>query len=150
MADRINDIVLVHGGFVDGSGWVGVYNILEKDGFNYITAFAPDPGELVNTLIANPPPGAPVPPPVDGYLFLDKQKFAASFAGDADVATAKFMADSQVPWGVNALAGTITTPGWKSKPSAAIYVQARRRNEHGSSGKSRDLCVASERRRCTD
>ena len=160
MAHRVNDIVLVHGGFVDGSGWMGVYRILEKHGFNvsivqnptislegdvaatkmiidqqpdgvilvghsyggaviteagthkkvaglvYITAFAPDAGESVNTLIANPPPGAPVPPilpPTDGFLFLDKQKFAASFAADVDAATAKFMADSQVPWGVNAL-----------------------------------------------
>jgi pimeloyl-ACP methyl ester carboxylesterase len=179
MAQRVKDIVLVHGGFVDGSGWMGVYNILDKDGFNvsvvqnptlslegdvaatklildqqpndvilvghsyggaiiteagthekvaglvYITAFAPDAGESVNTLIANPPPGAPVPPilpPVDGYLFLDKQKFAASFAGDVDPATAKFMAASQVPWGVNALGGTITTPAWKSKPSWYLLV----------------------------
>jgi pimeloyl-ACP methyl ester carboxylesterase len=179
MAHRVNEIVLVHGGFVDGSGWAGVYNILEKDGFNvsivqnptislegdvaatkliidqqpadvilvghsyggavtteagthkkvaglvYITAFAPDAGESVNTLIANPPPGAPVPPilpPAAGYLFLDKQKFAASFAGDVDDATAKFMADSQVPWGVNALAGTITTPAWKTKPSWYLLV----------------------------
>lgn len=173
------NIVLVHGGFVDGSGWMGVYDILQKDGFSvsvvqnptislegdvaatkmildqqpddvilvghsyggaviteagthpkvtglvYITAFAPDAGESVNTLIANPPPGAPVPPilpPVDGYLFLDKQKFAASFAGDVDAATAKFMADSQVPWGLNALGGTITTPAWKSKKSWYLLV----------------------------
>jgi pimeloyl-ACP methyl ester carboxylesterase len=179
MAQRVNDIVLVHGGFVDGSGWMGVYSILEKDGFNvsvvqnptislegdvaatkmiidqhqedvilvghsyggaviteagthkkvaalvYVTAFAPDAGESVNTLIANPPPGAPVPPilpPTDGYLFLDRQKFASSFAGDVDGATSKFMADSQVPWGVNALAGVITTPAWKSKPSWYLLV----------------------------
>jgi pimeloyl-ACP methyl ester carboxylesterase len=179
MAHRVNDIVLVHGGFVDGSGWMGVYSILEKDGFNvsvvqnptislegdvaatklildqqsddvilvghsyggaiiteagthkkvtglvYVTAFAPDAGESVNTLIANPPPGAPVPPilpPIDGYLFLDTQKFAASFAGDVDAATAKFMAHSQVPWGLSALGGTITTPAWKSKPSWYLLV----------------------------
>jgi pimeloyl-ACP methyl ester carboxylesterase len=94
-------------------------------GLVYITAFAPDAGESVNTLIANPPLGAPVPPllpPIDGYLFLDKQKFAASFAADVDAATAKFMADSQVPWGVNALGGTITTPAWKSKPSWYLLV----------------------------
>lgn len=94
-------------------------------GLVYITAFAPDAGESVNTLIANPPPGAPVPPilpPIDGYLFLDKQKFAASFAADADAATAKFMADSQVPWGLNALGGTITTPAWKSNPSWYLLV----------------------------
>ncbi len=33
MADRVNNIVLVHGGFVGGSGWMGVYGILESDGF---------------------------------------------------------------------------------------------------------------------
>ena len=177
---KISDIVLVHGGFVDGAGWRGVYDILKKDDFNvsvvqnptisligdvaatklvirsqpgpvvlvghsyggvviteagtdpkvaglvYITAFAPDVGELVNTLIANSPPGAPVPPilpPKDGYLFLDKAKFAASFAGDVDPKTAAFMADSQVPWGVDALAGTITQPAWKSKPN--WYLQVR-------------------------
>ena len=167
-------IVLVHGGFVDGSGWAGVHKILKKQGYNvlvvqnatksladdvattkavidslnsevvlvghsyggvviteagthpkvsslvYVTAFAPDKGESVASLIANPPPGAPVPPilpPKDGYLFLDPTKFAASFAADVDVDTASFMADSQVPWGVDALAGAVTEPAWKSKPS---------------------------------
>lgn len=167
-------IVLVHGGFVDGSGWEGVYKILKKDGYTvsvvqnptisladdvaatqrivhaqngpvilvghsyggvviteagndpkvaglvYITAFAPDKGESVSSLIKNPPPGAPVPPilpPQDGYLFLDTAKFAASFAGDVDAAKAAFMADSQVPWGVEALSGTIREPAWKTKPS---------------------------------
>ena len=167
-------IVLVHGGFVDGSGWEGVYQLLKKDGYRvsivqnptislagdvattklivhaqsgpvmlvghsyggaviteagtdpqvvglvYICAFAPDTGESVNTLIANPPPGAPVPPilpPQEGYLFLDKAKFPASFAGDVDAAKAAFMADSQVPWGVEALGGTISEPAWKTKPS---------------------------------
>jgi len=176
---NINNIVLVHGGFVDGSGWKGVYDILKKDGFNvsivqnptislsgdvaatrlivdaqpgpvilvghsyggaviteagtgpnvaglvYITAFAPDKGESVNALIANPPPGAPVPPilpPKDGYLFLDKAKFPASFAGDVAAKTAAFMADSQVPWGLDALAGTISEPAWKSKPSWYLIV----------------------------
>ncbi len=177
---KTNNIVLVHGGFVDGAGWRGVYDILKKDGFNvsivqnptislagdvtatrlvidsqpgpvilvghsyggvviteagthpnvaglvYITAFAPDKGESVNSLIANPPPGAPVPPilpPKDGYLFLDNTKFAASFAADVDPGTAAFMADSQVPWGVNALGGAVTEPAWKSKPS--WYLQVR-------------------------
>jgi pimeloyl-ACP methyl ester carboxylesterase len=177
---KIGNIVLVHGGFVDGAGWRGVYDILKKHGFNvsivqnptislagdvsstkliidsqpgpvilvghsyggvviteagthpnvaglvYITAFAPDKGESVNTLIANPPPGAPVPPilpPKNGYLFLDKVKFPASFAGDVDPKTAVFMADSQVPWGVDALGGAVTEPAWKSKPS--WYLQVR-------------------------
>jgi pimeloyl-ACP methyl ester carboxylesterase len=168
------NVVLVHGGFVDGSGWQGVYNILKKDGYNvtivqnpttsladdvavtkraiaqqdgpvvlvghsyggvvvteagtdekvkavvYIAAFAPDKGESVSALIANPPAGAPVPPilpPVDGFLFLDKGKFAAAFAADVDADVASFMADSQVPWGVEALAGAVTDPAWKVKPS---------------------------------
>ena len=167
-------IVLVHGGFVDGSGWEGVYQLLKKDGYRvsivqnptislagdvaatklivhaqsgpvmlvghsyggaviteagtdpqvvglvYLCAFAPDTGESVNTLIANPPPGAPVPPilpPQEGFLFLDKAKFHASFAGDVDAAKAAFMADSQVPWGVEALGGMISEPAWKTKPS---------------------------------
>ena len=86
----------------------------------YIAAFAPDAGESVNTLIANPPPGAPVPPilpPQDGFLFLDREKVHASFAGDVGDDQAAFMADSQVPWGVEALGGTITEPAWRSKPS---------------------------------
>ena len=167
-------IVLVHGGFVDGSGWEGVYKILKADGYDvsivqnpttsltadvaatkavisaqtkpvilvghsyggvvitesgtdpkvaglvYITAFAPDKGESVSSLIANPPPGAPVPPilpPQDGFLFLDREKFAASFAADVKPELASFMADSQVPWGLDALNGAVTEPAWKSKPS---------------------------------
>ncbi len=173
-AEKTNNIVLVHGGFVDGSGWQGVYQILKRNGHNvsvvqnpttsladdvaatkrviavqdgpvtlvghsyggaviteagndpkvsklvYIAGFVPDKGESVNTLIKDPAPGAPVPPilpPKDGFLFLDKTKFAASFAGDVDSESATFMADSQVPWGVDALAGTITDPAWKKKPS---------------------------------
>jgi len=176
MAERmeVRTVVLVHGGFVDGSGWESVYNILRKDGYAvaivqnptislaedvaatkriiaaqndpvilvghsyggvviteagndpkvarlvYIAAFAPDKGESVSTLIKDPPPGAPVPPilpPQDGYLFLDKAKFHASFAADVDKEKAAFMADSQVPWGVEALSGTISEPAWKTKPS---------------------------------
>jgi hypothetical protein len=86
----------------------------------YIAAFAPDKGESVNTLIADPPPGAPVPPilpPEDGFLFLDREKFPASFAADVSAEQAAFMADSQVPWGVDALGGSITDPAWRVKPS---------------------------------
>ena len=167
-------VVLVHGGFVDGSGWERVYKILRKDrytvsivqnptisladdvavtkrvvaaqsgpvilvghsyggaviteagndpkvaGLVYIAAFAPDRGESVSTLIKDPPPDAPVPPilpPQDGYLALDKAKFAASFAADVDKEKAEFMANSQVPWGLEALNGAISKPAWKSKPS---------------------------------
>ena len=167
-------IVLVHGGFVDGSGWEGVYGILKHGGYEvsvvqnpttsltddvtatkrilaaqdapailvghsyggvviteagndpkvaglvYIAAFAPDAGESVASLIQNPPPGAPVPPimpPQDGYLFLDKEKFSAAFAADVDSDKAAFMADSQVPWGLDALNGAVSVPAWKTKPS---------------------------------
>ena len=85
----------------------------------YVAAFAPGK-ESVASLIANPPPGAPVPPilpPKDGYLFLDRTKFAAAFAGDVEPETASFMADSQVPWGVDALSGAVSEPAWKTKPS---------------------------------
>jgi pimeloyl-ACP methyl ester carboxylesterase len=94
-------------------------------GLVYITAFAPDKGESVAALIKNPPPGAPVPPilpPQDGYLFLDRAKFPASFAADLDPEEAAFMADSQVPWGVEALGGKISEPAWKTKPSWYLIV----------------------------
>ena len=168
------NVVLVHGGFVDGSGWEGVYRALRQEGFTvsivqnptisladdvkatrrvvasqngpvilvghsyggaviteagndpkvvglvYIAAFAPDEGESVSALIKNPPPGAPVPPilpPQEGYLLLDKAKFPASFAADVEPDRAAFMADAQVPWGLEALGGTISEAAWKAKPS---------------------------------
>jgi pimeloyl-ACP methyl ester carboxylesterase len=170
----VKNVVLVHGGFVDGSGWAGVYQMLKRSGYSvsvvqnpttsladdvavtkralagldgpailvghsyggvviteagndpkvaglvYIAAFAPDTGESVAALIQDPPPGAPVPPilpPQDGYLFLDKAKFAASFAADVNAETAAFMADSQVPWGVEALGGAVRQAAWRTKPS---------------------------------
>jgi len=170
----IRNVVLVHGGFVDGSGWQAVHDLLTKDGYRvavvqnptlsleddsavtrrviddldgpvvlvghsyggaviteagvhekaaavvYIAAFAPDKGESVNTLIAGFPAGGPQPPilpPKDGFLFLDRDKFHASFAADMPAAQATFMADSQVPWGVNALGGTISEAAWRIKPS---------------------------------
>lgn len=170
----IKNVILVHGGFVDGSGWSQVYRGLRKDGYNvtivqnpttsladdvaatklaisqqsgavilvghsyggvviseagsdprvkglvYIAAFAPDKGESVQSLIANPAPGAPVPPilpPQNGFLFLDRAKFADAFAADVAPTEAALMADSQVPWGVNALTGAVTEPAWKSKRS---------------------------------
>jgi len=171
---NVKNVVLVHGGFVDGSGWQAVYSKLKHDGYHvsvvqnpttsladdvaatqqvlamqngpallvghsyggvviteagnspnvaalvYIAAFAPDAGESVASLIKDPPPGAPVPPilpPQNGFLMLDKSKFAASFAADVDPEVAAFRADSQVPWGLNALEGKVTTPAWRSKPS---------------------------------
>jgi pimeloyl-ACP methyl ester carboxylesterase len=168
------NIVLVHGGFVDGSGWRPVYDLLTQDGYHvsvvqnptlslasdatatrliidaqdgpvvlvghsyggaviteagtdqnvaalvYICAFAPDKDESVNTLLGGFPPDAPQPPilpPRDGFLFLDRDRFHASFAADLPADLAAFMADSQVPWGVDALGGTITDPAWRTKPS---------------------------------
>src|SRR5258707_4290234 len=168
------NVILVHGGFVDGSGWEGVYKILKRDGYSvsvvqnptisleddvavtkrtlatqdgpailvghsyggaviteagnhpkvsalvYIAAFAPDKGESVGSLIKDPPPSAPVPPilpPQDGFLFLDKAKFPASFAADVDAEKAAFMADSQVPWGLGAISGAISEPALRPQPS---------------------------------
>jgi pimeloyl-ACP methyl ester carboxylesterase len=168
------NVVLVHGGFADGSGWRAVHDQLRQDGYHvavvqnptlslagdaaaarliidaqdgpvvlvghsyggaviteagtdqnvaalvYICAFAPDQDESVNTLLAGFPtdvPGPPILPPSDGFLFLDRDKFPAAFAGDLPADLAAFMADSQVPWGVDALGGTITDPAWRAKPS---------------------------------
>jgi pimeloyl-ACP methyl ester carboxylesterase len=89
-------------------------------GLVYITAFAPDNGESVSSLIKNPAPGAPVPPilpPREGFLYLDKDKFADAFAGDVEAKTAQFMAESQVPWGLDALNGSVVNAAWKTKPS---------------------------------
>jgi pimeloyl-ACP methyl ester carboxylesterase len=175
----VRNVVLVHGGFVDGSGWQGVYDVLTADGYNvsvvqnqtlslesdvetthnvldqldgsailvghsyggaviteagqhervaglvYITAFAPDKGESVSTLIGGFPTDGPQPPilsPQDGFLFLDRDKFAESFAADVPARVAAFMADSQVPWGVEALGGTVSDPAWRSKPSWYLIV----------------------------
>jgi pimeloyl-ACP methyl ester carboxylesterase len=177
--NSIRNVVLVHGGFVDGSGWEGVSGLLTAKGYNvsivqnpttslaadvaatnqvldeqdgdvilvghsyggvviteagrhpkvkrlvYITAFAPDAGESVASLIANPPPGVsgpPILPPKDGFLFLDKAKFAAAFAADVAPEKADFMARSQVPWGLDALQGAATAPAWKTKPSFYLVV----------------------------
>jgi len=59
----------------------------------------------------------PILPPQDGFLFLDRARFADSFAADVEPGKARFMADSQVPWGVEALAGAVGSPAWKAKPS---------------------------------
>jgi len=91
----------------------------------YVTAFAPDQGESVNSLLGTFPADGPQPPilaPVNGYLFLDRAKFADSFAGDVPAADAAFMADSQVPWGLEALGGVVTKAAWRAKPSWYLHV----------------------------
>lgn len=174
LASAAASIALVHGGFVDGSGWEEVYRALKKEGYRvavvqnpttslsadvaatkqvvaalpgpvvlvghsyggaviteagndpkvaalvYIAAFAPDKGESVSTLIKDAPPGAPVPPilpPQNGFLFLDAEKFPDSFAADIPRDRAEFMANSQVPWGLDALNGVVTAAAWRTKPS---------------------------------
>ncbi|MFE2061049.1 alpha/beta fold hydrolase [Streptomyces sp. NPDC059467] len=91
----------------------------------YVTAFAPDQGESVNTLLGTFPadgPQPPILPPVNGYLFLDRAKFADAFAADVSAQEAAFMADSQVPWGLDALGGTVTKAAWHAKPSWYLHV----------------------------
>jgi pimeloyl-ACP methyl ester carboxylesterase len=98
--------------------WVG--NQPSVAALVYIAAFAPDKGESVSSLIADPPPGAPVPPILpadDGFLLLDRDKFADSFAADVPEKLAAFMADSQVPCSVDALDGAVSEPAWRTKPS---------------------------------
>jgi pimeloyl-ACP methyl ester carboxylesterase len=171
---EVRNVVLVHGGFVDGSGWRGVYDALTADGYSvsvvqnqtlslesdvetthrvldqqdgpailvghsyggaviteagrhegvaglvYIAAFAPDAGESVDTLLGGFPtdgPRLPILPPVDGFLFQARETFAQSFGADLPADQAAFMADSQVPWGIEALTGKITEPAWRIKPS---------------------------------
>ncbi|MFD4871830.1 alpha/beta fold hydrolase [Streptomyces sp. NPDC058420] len=170
-AEPVQNLVLVHGGFVDGSGWCEVYRLLTDDGFRvrhptlsladdvaavervldaldgpailvghsyggavitvaghhdrvaalvYVAAFVPDKGDSVGTLIADPSPGAPVPPilpPVDGFLFLDRDEFHEAFAADVPLAEAESMADARVPWGLDALGGTVGEPAWRHRPS---------------------------------
>jgi pimeloyl-ACP methyl ester carboxylesterase len=90
----------------------------------YIAGWIPDTGESVNSLIQEQiPPSAPVPPilpPQDGFLLLDRVKFPAAFAGDVDPDRAAFMADAQLPWGLEAVAATISEPAWKTKPSWSL------------------------------
>ncbi|HZN99088.1 MAG TPA: alpha/beta hydrolase [Gemmatimonadales bacterium] len=90
----------------------------------YIAAWIPDKGESVESLIKDRiPPSAPAPPilpPQDGFLMLDKAKFPTSFAGDVDPERAAFMADSQVPWGLEAVSATNSEPAWKTKPSWSL------------------------------
>jgi pimeloyl-ACP methyl ester carboxylesterase len=90
----------------------------------YIAGWVPDKGESVSSLIKDLiPPDAPAPPilpPQDGFLLLDKAKFPTAFAGDVDRERAEFMADSQVPWGLEAVSATISEPAWKTKPSWSL------------------------------
>lgn len=79
-------------------------------------------GESVASQIANPPAGAPVPPilpPVDGVLFLDRDKFAASFAGDVRPEVEAFMGDSQVPWGLGVMQGAVSESGWRASQAGS-------------------------------
>jgi pimeloyl-ACP methyl ester carboxylesterase len=167
-------VVLVHGAFVDGSGWKDVHDKLTKDGYDvtvvqnpttsladdvaatkraiansagpvilvghsyggsiiseagndpkvvglvYVAAFVPDKGESVALLTKDPVPGAPpapILPPQDGFLYIDKAKFHAGFAADVDPKTAKLMADSQSGWGLPAVGGVVSEAAWQKKPS---------------------------------
>ena len=115
-----SDPVILVGHSYGGAVITEAGNDAKVAGLVYVAAFALDKGESVSSLIKDPPPGAPVPPilpPVDGYLFLDKTKFPSSFAADVDAEKAAFMADSQVPWGAEALNGTISEAAWRTKPS---------------------------------
>jgi len=167
-------VVLVHGAFVDGSGWQPIHDILTDAGLDvavtqhptrslaedvtevhqvieaqdglvllvghsyggvviteagthpqvaglvYVAAFAPDAGESVASMLAEPDPNTPAPPIVprkDGSLVVDRDHFHDAFAADLPAGQARFMADSQIPWGGAALSTAVTEPAWQSKPS---------------------------------
>jgi len=167
-------VILVHGAFVDASGWRRVYEILSRDGYEvlivqnptvtlqadveavrhviaqarnpvilvghsyggaviteagnhenvralvYLAAFMPEAGESVFDLASQEVPGAepaPLLPPADGFIRVDPAKFPAAFAADIDRAQTRFMAATQVPWGLEAVQGKISTPAWREKPS---------------------------------
>jgi pimeloyl-ACP methyl ester carboxylesterase len=179
MSTTTPTVVLVHGAFVDGSGWKQVHDLLAADGIDavvtqhstqsltgdvsevqqvieaqdgpvvlvghsyggviiteagthpqvtglvYVAAFAPDAGESVASMIAEPDPNAPVPPIVprkDGSLVLDIDKFHEAFAADLPVEEAAFMAHSQAAWGGSAVGTPVSEPAWRSTPS--WYVSA--------------------------
>jgi pimeloyl-ACP methyl ester carboxylesterase len=84
----------------------------------YIAGFAPEEGESVQTLGGGPDaPGSPIVPGPGGFLFQERAKFHMSFGADLPATDAVFMADSQVPWAVDAMAGQVTEPAWRGKPS---------------------------------
>lgn len=171
--DKPVSIVLVHGAFVDASGWKPVYDGLTRDGYEvlvvqnptvtlegdveatrqviaratkpvvlvghsyggavitqagtdpkvrslvYLAAFVPDVGESVFELATRPAPGeegAPLLPPSDGFILVDPARFPAAFAPDVDPSLTRFMAASQVPWGLGAIHPKLTRAAWKDKP----------------------------------
>lgn len=175
--ERPVSIVLVHGAFVDASGWKQVHDLLAADGYQvlvvqnptitlegdvaatrraiaaakhpvmlvghsyggaviteagedpkvrglvYLAAFAPDVGESILKLAEAPTPGeatAPLLPPVDGFVIVDPAKFSHAFAADVDASTTRFMAQAQVPWGLQALSAPLTKAAWRSKPSSYL------------------------------
>jgi pimeloyl-ACP methyl ester carboxylesterase len=83
----------------------------------YIAAFAPDSGESVKALDDPGAAGSPIVGAPGGFYFQDREKFHASFGADLSAGDAVFMADSQVPWGADAMTGTVTEPAWRVKPS---------------------------------
>ncbi len=170
----VKNIVLVHGAFADGSGWMGVHKILTDRGYNvsvvgnpnfgldedaaatqrvlnridgpvilaghsyggaiitkagnapnvaglvYVSAFAPDEGESLGSLLASGGPVDPksgILPPEEGYVWYDKAKFHEGFCADLPEDLASFMADSQIPVAASAFGYVNTAPAWKTKPS---------------------------------
>jgi pimeloyl-ACP methyl ester carboxylesterase len=171
-------IVLVHGAFVDGSGWKAVFDLLASKGYEvlvaqhstatlegdvattgrviadavhpvvlvghsyggmvitqagndakvrslvYVAAYAPESGESVATLGQVPAQSgesrAPLLPMRDGYRMVDPTRFPAAFAADVPLSTTRFMAVSQVPWGLAAVNAKVGDVAWKSKPTSYL------------------------------
>lgn len=181
MAAPVKNIVLVHGFFADGSGWKGVADILQRDGYQvavvqqpetsfeedvkvtnraietangnsilvghsyggmviteagvnpkvaglvYVSAFEPEAGESLLTLVKKmPPAGDSIKATADGYLYVDPARFHADFAADVPASDARFMALSQVMPTVKTAGTAVTHAAWKSKPSWAVITTADR------------------------
>ena len=176
--EKATSIVLVHGAFVDGSGWKAVYDLLSQDGYEvlvtqhstatlegdvaavtnvidaakfpvvlvghsyggmiisqagvnpkvkslvYVAAYAPEPGESVAKLAQVAAQAgesrAPLLPPRDGHRMVDPARFPTSFAADVPESTTRFMAASQVQWGLAAVQAEVREAAWKVKPTAYL------------------------------
>jgi pimeloyl-ACP methyl ester carboxylesterase len=168
----IKNIVLVHGAFVDGSGWKPVYDILVKKGYHvsivqqplttfindvnavkrilgmqdgpcilvahsyggaiiteagndphvvglvYIAAHAPDKGEneAANGKLY-PPAYKSLQKTVDGFDYIDPERFHADFAADLPGNVAEFAAHAQMLTADEVFHAVIQNPAWRSKPS---------------------------------
>jgi pimeloyl-ACP methyl ester carboxylesterase len=106
-----------YGGVVITSAGANASNVT---GLVYISAFAPDEGEILGELNGRMPaaPGqADFRPDATGFLWIDPKAFPESFAQDVDPVQARIMAAVQKPLSASIFGEKVTKAAWKSKPS---------------------------------